>query len=156
GSFVEEKDHTLAWHYRNVNPELGFTRSRALIESLHLFIRNAQLQVIDGNKVVEVRVAGVDKGGAARHFIDNEENDFVLAVGDDKTDEDMFRALVERGVTIKVGPGHSLAQHSLPQQRDVIRMLQELAALHPVNGHESNAEDHEHGELEPSETDNAD
>jgi trehalose 6-phosphate synthase/phosphatase len=69
GSFVEEKKHTLAWHYRNVDPELGFIRSRELLDNLHHMIRNAHLQVIDGNKVIEVREAGVDKGtvsGACR------------------------------------------------------------------------------------------
>jgi len=128
GSFVEEKMHTLAWHYRNVDPDLGFARSRELIENLHLFIRNANLQVIDGNKVIEVRVSGVDKGAAARHFLDEDPADFVLAIGDDKTDEDMFRALADRAVTIKVGDGHSAAQNSLPSQRDVIRLLTDFAA----------------------------
>jgi trehalose 6-phosphate synthase/phosphatase len=126
GSFIEEKNHTLAWHYRGVDPDLGFIRSRELLDSLFHLIRNAQLQVIDGNKVIEVRVAGVDKGIAAKKIVEEHNSDFILAIGDDKTDEDMFRTLADRAVTIKVGSGHSVAQYSVAHQRDVIRLLNEL------------------------------
>ncbi|HEY5748261.1 MAG TPA: bifunctional alpha,alpha-trehalose-phosphate synthase (UDP-forming)/trehalose-phosphatase [Chryseolinea sp.] len=126
GSFVEEKDHTLAWHYRNVDPELGFVRSRELLDNLYHLVRNAQLQVIDGNKVIEVRVVGVDKGVAARHLIQEHPSDFVLAIGDDKTDEDMFKALADKGITIKVGPGHTQAQYTVPSQKEVLGLLYQL------------------------------
>jgi trehalose 6-phosphate synthase/phosphatase len=127
GSFIEEKNHTLAWHYRNVDPELGFIRSRELLDNLFHLVRNGQLQVIDGNKVIEVRVAGVDKGVAARKLLDDKLYDFVMAIGDDKTDEDMFRALAEKAVTIKVGGGHTLAQYNIPSQQEVIKLLHTLA-----------------------------
>jgi trehalose 6-phosphate synthase/phosphatase len=126
GSFIEEKNHTLAWHYRNVDPELGFIRSRELLDSLHHMVRNSQLQIIDGNKVIEIRIAGVDKGSVARKFLEESHYDFILAVGDDKTDEDMFRALSEKAITIKIGSGHTLAQYSLPNQKEVFRLLQYL------------------------------
>lgn len=124
GSFIEEKNHTLAWHYRNVERDLGFVRSRELLDSLFHLVRNANLQVIDGNKVIEVRVAGVDKGVAATKLLTNNGVDFMLAIGDDKTDEDMFRALADKAITIKVGPGHTLAKFNLPGQEDVTRFLQ--------------------------------
>jgi trehalose 6-phosphate synthase/phosphatase len=128
GSFVEEKSHTLAWHYRNVDDDLGFIRSRELLDNLFHLIRNGQLQVIDGNKVIEIRVAGIDKGVAARKLVDETAAEFVLAIGDDKTDEDMFRALADKAITIKVGAGHSTAKYFLANQQDVIRFLHELAA----------------------------
>jgi trehalose 6-phosphate synthase/phosphatase len=126
GSFVEEKNHTLAWHYRNVDPELGFVRSRELLDNLYHLIRNAQLQVIDGNKVIEVRVAGVDKGSAARKLLQQKPAEFVLVIGDDKTDEDMFQALEHSAVTIKVGQGITQAQYILPTQRQVLELLNHL------------------------------
>lgn len=125
-SFIEEKNHTLAWHYRNMEPELGFTRSRELLDNLFHLIRNAQLQVIDGNKVIEIRVAGIDKGIAAKKLIEETNSEFVLIVGDDKTDEDMFRSLADRAVTIKVGPGHSVAQYCVANQKDIIRLLHDF------------------------------
>lgn len=126
-SFIEEKNHTLAWHYRNVEPELGFTRSRELLDNLFHLIRNAQLQVIDGNKVIEIRVAGIDKGVAAKKIIDENNSDFILVVGDDKTDEDMFRSLADKALTIKVGPGHSVARYSVANQQDIIKLLHDFA-----------------------------
>lgn len=128
GSFVEEKNHTLAWHYRNVDDDLGFIRSRELLDNLFHLIRNGQLQVIDGKKVIEIRVAGIDKGVAARKIVDETAAEFVLAIGDDRTDEDMFRALADKAITIKVGTGHSAAKYSLPNQQEVIRLLHDLAA----------------------------
>jgi trehalose 6-phosphate synthase/phosphatase len=128
GSFIEEKDHTLAWHYRNVDPDLGFMRSRELLDNLFHLIRNSQLQVIDGNKVIEVRVSGIDKGVAAKKIIDENPSDFTLVIGDDKTDEDMFRALDESAVTVKVGPGYSAAQYSVKYPSEVIGLLNELAS----------------------------
>lgn len=129
GSFVEEKNHTLAWHYRNVDPDLGFVRSRELLDNLYHLVRNAQLQVIDGNKVIEVRVAGIDKGAAARKLILEKPYNFILAVGDDKTDEDMFRVLEHKAVTIKVGRGHTLAQYTISSQQEVVDLLNQLATL---------------------------
>jgi trehalose 6-phosphate synthase/phosphatase len=126
GSFVEEKAHTLAWHYRAVDPDLGFTRSRELLDNLYHLVRNGQLQVIDGNKVIEVRIAGVDKGTAAKRLLEERPYDFVLAIGDDKTDEDMFKALAERAVTVKVGGGHTAAQYNIPSQQQVIQLLNKL------------------------------
>jgi trehalose 6-phosphate synthase/phosphatase len=127
GSFVEEKNHTLAWHYRNVDDDLGFIRSRELLDNLFHLIRNGQLQVIDGNKVIEIRVAGIDKGAAARKLVEETAAEFVLAIGDDKTDEDMFKALADKAITIKVGTGHSNAKFCLASQQEVIRLLQDLA-----------------------------
>lgn len=126
GSFLEEKTHTLAWHYRNVHPELGFIRSRELLDNLHHLVRNTPLQIIDGNKVIEVRISGVDKGAVAKQFLDTEEFDFVMAIGDDKTDEDMFKALTGKAVTVKVGPGHTAARYNLSNQADVANFLNQL------------------------------
>ncbi len=128
GSFIEEKNHTLAWHYRNVDPELGFIRSRELLDNLQHLVRNSQLQVIDGNRVIEIRMAGVDKGKVAIQFLEGSSYDFVLAIGDDKTDEDMFRALDNKAYTIKIGAGNTIAKYSLADHREVINFLTNLVA----------------------------
>ncbi len=126
GALIEEKQHTLAWHYRNVDPELGFIRSREVLDNLHHLLRNTPLNIVDGNKVIEVRMSGVDKGSVAKKLIENKDYDFILAVGDDKTDEDLFRALADKAVTIKIGVGNTLARYNLPDQEEVIRLLKEL------------------------------
>lgn len=126
GSFVEEKTHTLAWHYRNVDQELGFIRSRELLDNLYHLVRNTPLQVIDGNKVIEIRISGVDKGSVAKQFLESGTYDFIMAVGDDKTDEDMFKALAEKAITIKIGTGQTAAQYNLTAQQEVIHLLNQL------------------------------
>lgn len=126
GSFLEEKTYTLAWHYRNVDPELGFIRSRELLDSLHHLVRNTSLQIIDGNKVIEIRISGVDKGSVAKQFLEDDHYDFIMAVGDDKTDEDMFKALADKAVTIKIGMGHTAAHYNLSNQLEVIHLLKKL------------------------------
>ena len=123
GSFIEEKNSTLAWHYRNTQQELGFLRSRELRNSLLQLITNTPLQVIDGNKVLEVRMIGVDKGATAMNLINYLNPDFILCIGDDTTDEDMFRSLRERGYTIKIGRGNTAAQYTILSQREVYPFL---------------------------------
>jgi trehalose 6-phosphate synthase/phosphatase len=126
GAFVEVKGHTLVWHYRNVDPELGFIRSRELLDNLHHMIRNSPLQLIDGNKVIEIRASGVDKGAVTKKILEENSYDFIAAIGDDKTDEDMFRMLGDKGYTIKIGPGHTVAQYHLSNQQQVLLLLSEL------------------------------
>jgi trehalose 6-phosphate synthase/phosphatase len=103
GSFVEEKKYGIAWHYRNANPELGQIRSSELFEYLSEFLANTDLQVIHGNKVIEVRMVGINKGEATKYFLKSESWDFILAIGDDWTDEDIFKILPPSAYSIKVG-----------------------------------------------------
>lgn len=126
GSFMEEKKSTLAWHYRNTHPDLGFSRSRELRNSLLQLSANTPLQIIDGNKVLEVRMIGVDKGATAQNMLKTLHPDFVLCIGDDTTDEDMFRALTDRGYTIKVGRGNTAAWYTIVSQNDVFPFLKQL------------------------------
>lgn len=126
GSFIEEKKSTLAWHYRNTEADLGFTRSRELRNSLLQYTTNTSLQVIDGNKVLEVRTVGVDKGATAVQLVNHLEPDFILCIGDDTTDEDMFRLMKDRGFTLKVGRGNTAAAYTIPSQKEVVPLLQGL------------------------------
>lgn len=126
GAFIEEKDHTIAWHYRGVDHEMGFMRSRELLDNLHHLVRNANINVLDGNKVIEVRAAGIDKGIATARFVEWFPSDFIMAIGDDKTDEDTFNVLKGKAVTVKVGYGISAAGFNVRSQRDAIRLLQGL------------------------------
>src|SRR6059036_3971213 len=93
GAFVEEKSYSLAWHYRLADPEQSEQMSRELMDDLREFTANIDVQVLQGAKVVEVRNAGVNKGAAALHWLAPETPDFILAIGDDWTDEDMFSVM---------------------------------------------------------------
>lgn len=131
GSFIEEKTNTLAWHYRNTQVDLGFARSRELINNLSQLIQNTPLQVIDGNKVVEIRMAGFDKGTITLRILSEAQPDFVLCIGDDTTDEDMFKVLEDsaynvKTYTIKIGNRGTAAKYTLPSQQHVMPLLTRL------------------------------
>ncbi len=126
GSFVEEKEFSYVWHYRRADPELASLRAKELVDDLVHFTANIDVQVVQGNKVVEVRNAGVDKGSAALHFLSKNRFDFVLAVGDDWTDEDLFKIVPPTAYSIRVGIAQSYARFNLPGPTDVLDLLQEL------------------------------
>jgi trehalose 6-phosphate synthase/phosphatase len=132
GSFIEEKANTIAWHYRNTQPGLGFSRSRELMNNLSQLVQNTTLQVIDGNKVLEVRLSGFDKGATALRIVKEANPDFILCIGDDTTDEDMFKALEGKAYTIKVSGGASSAQYTLNSQQQVLPLLNLLTAPQPL------------------------
>ena len=129
GSLIEEKQNTLAWHYRNTHPGLGFTRSRELMNNLLQLTANTPVQVIDGNKVLEVRLTGVDKGMTALKLINHFTPDFALCIGDDTTDEDMFKALDKRAYTIKIGNGSTAAAFNILTQQEVLPLLKKMLPM---------------------------
>ncbi|WP_421829425.1 bifunctional alpha,alpha-trehalose-phosphate synthase (UDP-forming)/trehalose-phosphatase [Larkinella sp.] len=128
GSFIEEKSHSLAWHYRSAESETGFVRSRELITTLENLLPY-QLRVIDGNCVVEIKSTETDKGKVAKQLSLARPYDFVLAIGDDRTDEDMFTALtLENQYTVKVGPGSTHAAHRVENVQEVLALLKDFSA----------------------------
>ncbi len=127
GSFIEEKDFSLAWHYRNVEPELGGKMAGELIESLKIPKGHA-LQVLLGDKVVEIKNACVNKGRAALRWIRKKRWDFILAIGDDMTDEDVFDVLPKSAYSIKVGEGPSRAKFRADSPSEVLSLLEELVS----------------------------
>ena len=126
GSFVEEKDFSLTWHFRNVEPELGMLRAKELTDYLINFTANQDLQILQGKKVVETRMSGINKGMAALHWLESGQYDFILAAGDDVTDEDLFRVLPDKAFSLKVGLTASLARFNVMNHKEFIRLLQDL------------------------------
>ena len=130
GSFIENKPVSLVWHYRRADPELGAEQARELVRSLQAIAAAQDLLVLHGDKVVEVRPSGCDKGRALVDFIaQHGPFDWILAAGDDRTDEDMFAVLDAEAWTIRVGSGAhpSRAQHRLPDPSAVLDWLTRLA-----------------------------
>jgi trehalose 6-phosphate synthase/phosphatase len=126
GSLLEEKDFALVWHYRKVEKNLGETRSGELSSYLRYLVANRNLQVMEGDKIVEIKNIEVNKGIAARRWLETYPADFVLAIGDDRTDEDTFLAMPENAYTIKVGSNRSAARYHLNSFADVRSLLQDL------------------------------
>ena len=128
GTFVEEKDFSLAWHYRRAEPELASVRVAELKDALLSLTANFDVSVLEGKRVLEVKNSGIDKGNAVRRWASAKENQFILSIGDDWTDEDMFAALPETAFTIKVGVDYSNARYFLESPSDVRKFLTELVS----------------------------
>ncbi|MBN4062172.1 MAG: bifunctional alpha,alpha-trehalose-phosphate synthase (UDP-forming)/trehalose-phosphatase [Flavobacteriales bacterium] len=126
GSFVENKEYSLVWHYRKVETGLGELRAREIISHLKHLSANENLQVVEGNMIVEVKRTEINKGRAASKWLKKNAHDFVLSIGDDFTDEDMFKMMPETAFTIKVGSAASEAKYSVKSPEEVRKMLREL------------------------------
>ncbi len=127
GSCIEEKTHSMVWHFRNADPGISLLRSQELKDELReLVTHDSRLHIMEGHKVIEVKRAGYDKGAAALSLLHTDVFDFVLALGDDKTDEDLFRALGPQALTIKIGLMPSLARYNLADQQEVVGFMEHL------------------------------
>ncbi|MBE0417337.1 MAG: bifunctional alpha,alpha-trehalose-phosphate synthase (UDP-forming)/trehalose-phosphatase [Coriobacteriia bacterium] len=127
GSFVEEKDFSLVWHYRAVDRRLAETRVGELKETLVSLVGDYDLAVTEGNRVIEVRAAGVNKGRAAYRWMCRDDLDFVFFAGDDHTDEDVFEVAPEGSWTVKVGLGPTRAAYSVRHPRELRALLERMA-----------------------------
>jgi trehalose 6-phosphate synthase/phosphatase len=129
GSFIEEKSFTIAWHYRNASPQTADLVSSELVGILSELAVMNNLRIIEGKKVVEVIDNKVGKGLSVKRIYENTKSDFILAVGDDLTDEEMFRYLstVVGAVTVKVGEGDTCARYKLNGTDEVLNILKKLA-----------------------------
>lgn len=123
GSFIEEKNYSMAWHYRNTDPDFGTKRATELNTVLTSLIGNDDISVLNGNKVMEVKSSNVNKGRASVRILGEDNYDFVFAIGDDWTDEFMFQELPDSAVTIKVGLKKTQAKYHVENTKRVRELL---------------------------------
>jgi trehalose 6-phosphate synthase/phosphatase len=129
GSLIEEKDYSLAWHYRQSDPDMIAVKLSEVRETLRSIIQAETLGLQEGNKVLEVKDNRVNKGFGAAAFIQNQEYDFIFAVGDDYTDEDLFTSLPQDAYTVKVGLGNTSAAYFLKSWQSMRRILKKFADI---------------------------
>ena len=133
GTFIEEKTASLAWHYRlakadfTAENDFGEYQAKELRLLLGEMLSNAPVEVLAGNKVVEVRPQGVNKGMVVPVLLSTfEDGAAVLAMGDDRTDEDLFAALPDDALSVHVGQGPSLARYRVTGPDEVRQMLRQI------------------------------
>ena len=81
---------------------------------------------MEGNKIIEIKKVGYDKGSSFLNLIQGQNFDFILAIGDDRTDEDLFKVLPEFAYSIKVGLVPSNAKYNLTHQFEVNDLINGL------------------------------
>jgi trehalose 6-phosphate synthase/phosphatase len=127
GTFIEEKTGSLAWHYRNADSDFAQLRLNELRDDLSEIIRHkTDFEILEGNKVLEIKSGKYDKGRAALFLMENQQFDFILAAGDDKTDEALFMALPESAHTIRIGLSPSIAKNNFPDLSFLLKLLKKF------------------------------
>lgn len=126
GSLIEEKTYSLAWHYRKVDHALGKIKAQELLQELHPLANEIGLQIINGDRVIEIKNMEINKGKAVVQLVNEINPDYILCIGDDATDEDMFNELPANAVTIKVGNKQSAAKYFVENKEEVLQLLTEL------------------------------
>ena len=127
GSQIEVKTASLAWHYRGAHREFGARQAHELRMLLGDALSNQPLEVLEGKKVIEVRFRGISKAVVAQQpeLVDGAT---TVALGDDRTDEDLFRALPAGSITVSVGQRLAGAGYVLDDFRAVRQLLRSLIA----------------------------
>jgi trehalose 6-phosphate synthase/phosphatase len=135
GTFVEQKSAGVAWHYRMADLDYGVWRARELRSQLEQELANLPVEVLSGHQVIEVRAAGVNKGRYVRQLLAQAKEGswfahrpppFILCAGDDRTDQDMFRALPSWAISIQVGVPQGDATYSVESPRALRGFLRQL------------------------------
>lgn len=132
GAFVERKSSVLAWHWRRADPEFGARQSNELRQHLADMLSNVAVEVLVGDRVVEVRPHGVHKGlAAAEARVEHGPDALLVAFGDDRTDEDLFATLDADDLSVQVGPRASSAKMRLQGPQRARESLERLLEARP-------------------------
>ena len=126
GARVEIKPHSLVWHYRATTPYYAQKYTVIIKRALRPILRAQGLELVQGNKILEIKNPRISKANAAKSWLERD-YPFVLAIGDDITDESLFVSLPATAYTIKVGRGRTAARFRLGSSRDIITLIRKLA-----------------------------
>ncbi|CAJ0758301.1 5164_t:CDS:2, partial [Entrophospora sp. SA101] len=133
GTLIEQKEVSLVWHYRNVD-NLSYGAWQAAECQNHIQVSLGliyMIHAIAGNKTIEVMPKDVNKGVAIARILENLTPDFILCIGDDRTDEDMFDYLnrltnIKTVITCTVGSKSTEANFFIGGVSSVLSCLEML------------------------------
>jgi trehalose-phosphatase len=129
GAWIEGKKFTFTLHYRTAGKEDIKSVKDIFYGVASDFSERVPLLVIKGKKVLELSPdLSWNKGMAVLWLLERLGNQYLpIYVGDDITDESVFRTLYRRGITVRVGwSKKSAAKYYLKGQREVLRFLQHI------------------------------
>ena len=125
GARLEIKPHSLVWHYRSASVYYAQKYTVIIKRALKQVLKKYNLEMLQGNKVLEIKNPEISKGSAAKRWLDDT-YDFILSIGDDITDETLFSVLPPNAQSIKVGRGRTKALYRVSKPKDVIGLLKKM------------------------------
>jgi trehalose 6-phosphate synthase/phosphatase len=127
GSFVEEKTFSIAWHYRAIKERVTEEDKRQILAAIRVLPERQNFRICDCEYTIELRSHGIQKGAFTSFWASKRYYDFIMAIGDGQTDEDLFKILDKTAYSIKVGKSNrSDAVYHLNSQSEVFPFLQSL------------------------------
>ena len=108
-------------------PELAYVREQELKNELKQLTVDNHIGIFEGNKILEIKPTNLQKGVVVQKYLRESDWDFIVAIGDDYTDEDMFNVLSEPAYTINVGSGATEAGYQVKSVKDVRDLLKDMA-----------------------------
>ncbi|KAK7265706.1 hypothetical protein RJT34_33329 [Clitoria ternatea] len=145
GSSIETKESGFVWHHYDADPDFGSWQAKQLLDHLESLLANEPVVVKKGKHIIEIKSQGITKGLVTEEVLskmtrNGKSPDFVLCIGDDKSDEDMFESLLTKAdcgtfspaaeiFSCTVGQKPSKAKYYLEDTVDVMRLLHALGTV---------------------------
>lgn len=127
GSFIEEKEFSLVWHYRMADPEFGDWLANDLVANLEHMLADSPVKPVKGQRTVEVKLVWANKRQVCSRFLRTDSApDFILAAGDDAAEEDLFTQLPSSAWTIHVGRDRSRAKYFVTGPEEMLGLIAQL------------------------------
>ncbi|EPR79447.1 Trehalose-6-phosphate phosphatase [Spraguea lophii 42_110] len=126
GSRLEDKEVGVAFHYRNVDPKIKDVSVKECKEDLIRGLKNRGCEIQEGKEVIDIKTAGFNKGTLIQSYLDD--YDLIIGIGDDKTDEHMFKVLTSpNSISIKVENKPTLASFYIESPAEVRVLLKKIS-----------------------------
>lgn len=132
GSQLELKFYSMAWHYRAIRDTVTLGDKKQILAAIRSLPEYGQFAINDSEYTIELRTPGIDKGSFVGRWLNGKGFDFVLAIGDSSTDEDLFDIFDKNAFTIKVGLGPTKANYFINNQQDVLPLICRMVELSGV------------------------
>lgn len=133
GTHIVEKDSGITWAYANADPDFGSWQAKELLDHLESVMVGEAIEVVSGQHYVEVKPKGMTKGVTVRKLLETVQPDFVLCMGDDRSDEEMFQTFTDASCdslavfACTVGQKPSNANYYVNDHNDVVSILSRLS-----------------------------
>jgi trehalose 6-phosphate synthase/phosphatase len=127
GAAIEEKELSITWHYKKADIEQASHTAKELADNLMAIIQNMNIHLIHGNRAIELYQSGIDITEIAMNLLNTQNFDFILAIGNDWSDEFLFQTLPDSAYTFKVGRIYTEAKYMLKNQSEALKLLKQIA-----------------------------